>query len=189
MTRMRVKYLIGSCIALTLALPGAAQLSREGGRTQINADRADVSEKENQTVFVGNVDVIQGDARLRADQLTIYFRENQSNGSGVSGGFGGDPERMVAEGDVFYVTSDLQARGDRAVYLDATRVVTMEGNVLLSRGEDNVARGECLTLNVDTGQSTLGCGEEGTRIVVTFNSDNVSPGENEPDATEPDENE
>lgn len=157
MRSLVVTLLAGMCIPM----PAAAQLSPDGGPVQITAAQLDVFEKENRAVYVGDVDVIQSTARLRADKLTINFKSSESGGGFSS------PDTMVAEGDVFYVTPDLRARGDRGVYTSDTDTVLLTGNVILSRGED-IATGDCLTLRISAGQSTLGCGEsDGTGRRVT----------------------
>ncbi|MEM7663258.1 MAG: LptA/OstA family protein [Pseudomonadota bacterium] len=150
-------------LAGSMAAAASAQISPEGGPIQVNADRLDVFEKENRAVYLGNVDVLQSTARLRSDRLTINFKGGDSE-SEESGGLGGgftSPDTMIAEGDVFYVTPDLRARGDKGVYTADTDTVVFTGNVIVSRGED-IAQGECLTLRISAGQSTLGCAIDGS---------------------------
>ncbi|MEM9668307.1 MAG: LptA/OstA family protein [Pseudomonadota bacterium] len=161
MPRLLSASIIAFCVLPFAAL---AQLSPDGGPIQVNADRLDVFEKENRAVYVGNVDVLQASARLRSDRLTINFKGDEESEEGREGGLGGgfnSPDTMVAEGDVFYVTPDLRARGDKGVYTAASDTVVFTGNVIISRGED-IAQGECLTLRISAGQSTLGCGVNGT---------------------------
>ncbi|MEL7130065.1 MAG: LptA/OstA family protein [Pseudomonadota bacterium] len=172
-----MKLIILSLLGVWLfALPAVAQLSPDGGPIQINADRLDVLERENKATYVGNVDVLQASARLRSDKLTINFK---SSGEGRQGGVGGSfgaPDTMVAEGEVFYVTPDLKARGDRGVYTADTDTVLLTGNVILERGED-IAVGECLTLEISAGKSTLGCGADGDRVITQITPTN--PGDSE----------
>lgn len=141
-------------LGLLLALPASAQLSREGGRTQINSNELKVAERESRAVFIGEVDAVQGDARLRADTLTVNFAGTDVDQEG--GGFG-DIQDMLAEGNVYYVTPQLTARGNRGTYAALDETIVLTGDVVISRGDD-IARGECLTLKVETGESTLGCG-------------------------------
>lgn len=157
-----------------------AQLSPDGGPIQVNADRLDVFEKENRAVYLGNVDVLQSTARLRSDRLTINFKSNDSDADagGLGSGFT-SPDTMVAEGDVFYVTPDLRARGDKGVYTADDDTVVFTGNVIVSRGED-IAQGECLTLRISAGQSTLGCAADGAstrvRTLITPSGETVGGG-------------
>lgn len=176
--------------ALALAAPAEAQLSRQGGRIQVGADQLDVAERDNKAVYIGNVDVVQGDARLRADRLTINFKGGSGGGraAGVGGGFG-DLSDMLAEGEVFYITPELRARGDRGVYTASTDTVVLTGNVIVSRGQD-IAKSECLTLNITAGQSTLGCNGDastntpGERVISIFNPRDGEGGTSTPDETD-----
>lgn len=150
--------------AVALAAPAGAQLSSEGGPIRVNADNSSVYERQRRVLVVGNVDIIQGEARLRADKVTLTYSGTPETGgtgqSGVGRGFGAI-ETMTADGNVFYITPDLKARGDRGTYAAASDTITMTGDVVLIRGED-VARGCELVLEVTAGRSTLrGCGEDG----------------------------
>ena len=154
--------IFGLACGLALALPAHAQLSSQGGRTQISADRLDVAERESKAIYIGAVDAIQCDARLRSDKLTINFA---GTGDSPEGGGFGPIESMLAEGNVFYITPDLRARGDKGTYDEAANVIVLTGNVVISRGSD-IATGDCLRMKVETGESTLGCkvpGQTGPR--------------------------
>jgi lipopolysaccharide export system protein LptA len=143
-------------LALTLAGPAAAQLSPDGGPIQIEAGTAEILDQSKRVVYTSNVDVVQGNARLQSDVLTVNFAGSEtSNAGGIGGGFGAI-SNMTAEGNVHYVTDELKARGDNAVYTASNDTVFMTGNVILARGED-IATGECLTLQISEGRSTLGC--------------------------------
>lgn len=147
----RLPWYVCCAAVLVLALPASAQLSREGGRTQIGADKLDVAERDSIAVYSGDVDVVQGDARLRADTLTINFAGNAASQNG--GGFG-EILTMMALGNVYYITPALRAKGDQGTYDAKTEEIVLTGNVIVSRCED-VAQGQRLTFNVSTGQSSL----------------------------------
>ena len=55
----------------------------------------------------------------------------------------------MADGNVFYVTPDQNARGDHAVYSQSRDEVVITGNVIVVQGND-VARGDKLTLSIST---------------------------------------
>ncbi len=167
-----------SMVWLCSVMPGSAlaQLGSSDAQVQISADTLQARERESRLIYLGNVDVTQGDARLRADNLTINFQPGtDGQASGVSGSFD-EIETMVATGDVFYITPDLRARGDEGIYTRQTDTVFLKGNVVITRGEDNVAKGDCLTLELSSGVSTLGCGDEiaadeaTSRVVTVINT-------------------
>jgi len=156
------------CLAL-LATPALAQISSEGGPIYINSARTESLENERKVLLVGNVDIQQGTARLRADTVTIRFRPaaaggGNSSGSSVISGFG-QVENIVAEGNVYYVTPELKAKSERGVYELATDTITMTGKVALMRERD-VAEGETLRMEVKNRRTTLEGGSGRTRMVI-----------------------
>lgn len=162
MKMVKAGYALGVAVSLLLAWPANAQLSRDGGQTQIFANKLDVAERDSVAVYLGEVDVVQGDARLRSDKLTINFAGNPNAQNG--GGFG-DILGMLAEGNVFYVTPELSARGNKGTYDSDTETIILTGEVIVSRCED-VAKGERLTFNVATGQSSLDGAADDSRVVT-----------------------
>lgn len=170
MVSLRISRLLGAAAvtALLAASAALAQLSSEGGPIRVNADSSSVLERDRRVVVIGNVDIVQGDARLRADQVTLFYGGTGNSGGGIGGGFG-DIERLRAEGNVFYVTPDLKARGDVGTYTASTETILLTaspGNeVTLIRGED-VAVGSELELNVAAGQSQLKGGDGRVRILI-----------------------
>lgn len=173
---------LASCLLVffLFALPASAQLSRNGGKTQIGANELQVAERESRAVYLGEVDVVQGDARLRADKLTINFAGSATS---INGGGFGDVENMLAEGNVFYITPSLRARGNTGLYDAATETIILTGDVIISRGED-VAKGERLVLKTATGESTLtggtnsgGAEVPNSRVITILDPQNADPKE------------
>ena len=107
---------------------------------------------------VGDVDIVQNDARLRADRITLYFSGSSgapSSGGTAQQGLGsGDIERMIAEGEVYYIRPSQDARGDRAVYDVAQDSVTFTGNVIVM-SDENVIRGNTLVLNIGNRRTVI----------------------------------
>ena len=159
---------MGLVLALVMGAPASAQSSSDGGPIYINSERTESLERERKVTLVGNVDIRQGTARLRADTVTILFSGEQGEGaqpaSGVAGSFG-QIERIVAEGSVYYVTPELKAKGDRGVYELATDTITMTGNVALMRDKD-VAEGQILRMEIANRRTTLEGGGGRTRAVI-----------------------
>ena len=149
-----------------MAAPAFAQISSEGGPIYINSARTESLENERKVLLIGNVDIQQGTARLRADTVTIRFLANPttSQASSIAGGFG-QVENIIAEGNVYYVTPELKAKGDRGVYELATDTITMTGKVALMRERD-VAEGETLRMEIKNRRTTLEGGSGRTRMVI-----------------------
>ena len=151
-----------ACLISPVAL---AQVSGEGGPIRVNADRSEVLERERKMVLIDNVDITQGDARLRSDVVTLEF---SSSGNTTTSGLGsafGDIRTMTARGNVFYVTPELKANGDLGVYVASTDTITLTGNVVLVRGED-VAKGERLVIELAEGRTTLDGGDSQVNMVI-----------------------
>ncbi len=147
--------LFAACAAaLILAGPAFAQLSGEGGPIRVKADRSEVLDREKKVVLVDNVDIAQGNARLRANIVTLAYSGEGNTQTGALGSAFGDIQSMTAQGEVFYVTPDMKANGDLGVYEAGSETITLTGNVILIRGDD-VAKGERLTMDLANGLTTL----------------------------------
>jgi lipopolysaccharide export system protein LptA len=160
-----------AALAATLAMgaaPAAAQLSEGGGPVSYSANNLEYFDAEHRLVLTGDVDLVQGDARLRADRLTLFFSGSTSTATDAVGLGSGDIQRMVAEGEVFYVRPAQSARGDHAVYETANDSVTFTGNVVVASA-DNVIRGETLVLHVKARQTVIRPGNGG-RVRGVVNS-------------------
>jgi lipopolysaccharide export system protein LptA len=149
----------GAALAvLTLGAAAGAQTPAAApgeGPIDISADRGEVFDREGRLVYEGDVNVIRGATRLRADRIEAFFTRREG------GGFG-PVQRIVATGEVFYVTLAEIARGDEGVYdLDAG-TVTLTGSVVLTQG-CNVSTGERLVAQIDGGAARLsgGNGDDG----------------------------
>lgn len=146
--------------AMAAFAPAAnAQISESGGPVSYSADNLQYFDGDRRLVLTGNVDIVQNDARLRANQITLYFSRSTApagaNGQSSGGGLGsGDIQRMLAEGDVYYVRPQQSARGNRADYETATDSVTFSGNVVVA-SEENVIRGETMVLQIGTRQTII----------------------------------
>lgn len=158
---------VGAFLALSGAATGAqAQLSENGGPVSYSADNLEYFDGEHRLVLTGDVDVVQNDARLRADRITMFF-SNSTSGQGGGQGLGsGDIERMIAEGEVYYVRPQQSARGDRAVYEVAQDAVTFSGNVVVA-SDENVIRGQTLVLEIGSRRTTIRP-EAGQRVRGVF---------------------
>jgi len=164
---MRIlKMISGAIVAVSLSAPALAQVSGEGGPIRIKADRSEVLEKERKVILFDNVDITQGNARLRANIVTLaYLNKSATDASSNIGAFG-DIESMTARGEVFYVTPDLKATGGLGIYDALTDTITLTENVVLIRGED-VATGERLVMQLSAGITTLdGNGSQVNMVII-----------------------
>lgn len=101
------------------------------------------------TIFSGNVEILQNRSRMRADKVTVYSAKRPGADKQC-----GNAQRMEAEGNVYIVSENQQARGDRAVYTFDNSIAVVTGDVVLVKGKD-VARGDRLTVNTKTNDAKL----------------------------------
>ncbi len=144
----------GAFAAAALCAPAAhAQLSENGGPVSYSANNLEYFDAEHRLVLTGDVDIVQNDARLRADHITLYFSQS-TGGAEAQGLASGDIERMIAEGEVYYVRPSQSARGNRAVYEVNQDSVTFSGNVVVA-SEENIIRGDTLVLQIGSRRTTI----------------------------------
>lgn len=143
-------------LAAFAATPAHAQLSEGGGPVSYSADNLEYFDGERRLLLTGDVDIVQNDARLRADRITLYFSQSTAaQQNQQQGGLGsGDIERMIAEGEVYYVRPTQSARGNRAVYDVGQDSVTFSGNVVVA-SDENVIRGETMVLNISNRRTVI----------------------------------
>jgi lipopolysaccharide export system protein LptA len=125
----------------------------------ITANEAEVIQSKCLAIWRGAAEALQGQARLRADVISIYSTPKGVNANGQSSC--GATDRIVAEGHVYYVTPQDNARGDHAVYTQAADQIVITGDVILVQGK-NVARGDKLTYKVSTREAKLESNVMGT---------------------------
>jgi lipopolysaccharide export system protein LptA len=109
-------------------------------------DSLEYWEKDRVAVARGNAVAVRGDKRVEADVLTAALEENAQKQLEV--------RRLGADGNVVITTPAEIARGDKGVYDVAQQKAVLDGNVRLTRGQNqlNGARAE---VNMATGVSRL----------------------------------
>ncbi len=151
-----------SLLALSLLLlstvaerPGVAQTLKHDSRLpiEISADSLEVAQEDQVATFAGNVDAVQGDLVLSAETLKVRY-EGKSSTVGLAAGTGGTINQIEASGKVILSSPEETAEGDVGVYDVPAQLITLKGDVVLTRGE-NVLRGEHLELDLATGKSRM----------------------------------
>jgi len=150
-------------LSLVVGSPAFAQLSAQGGPVDISADSLEVINSQDLATYIGQVDVIQGDARLQADRIEVQFVKGSVSGNN-------DPlntpnreiETITAIGNVFYTTPGEVARGDRGVYQLSSETITITGDVVVTQ-DGNVIRSEKLVMNIQTGEASFEAKTKGRR--------------------------
>jgi lipopolysaccharide export system protein LptA len=142
------------------ALQGFSQNRNEP--VKIRAASLEVRDKDQQATFAGDVHVVQGDTELRCKTLVIYYDE-EPGARVAKAGEGGGPaagkqiRKIDAKGGVSVTQKEQNAIGDNAVFDMKANVVTLTGNVVVTRGSD-VLRGQRLVVDLATGVTRMDAG-------------------------------
>ena len=120
------------------------------------ADRIEVQDRSDRVVLSGNVVARQARLTLRAARITVAY----SSTGGI------DVHRIDATGGVTIVSPSETARGQSGIYDLDQRIITMLGDVVLTRSDANV-RGGRLVLDLDNGRAVMDGGVPGSRTTPT----------------------
>lgn len=156
MTRNRMKrplrIVIAAALTGTAAFAGVQQLGAQafGGHDSnapVNyaADRIELQDKQKRVVLAGNVDINQGDLRLRAARTTVAYTDTDTLRI----------QRMDATGGVVVTRGSESARGNVAVYDFNRRIITMVGDVRLTRTNGDNLNGGRLVIDLNSGVSSV----------------------------------
>jgi len=94
----------------------------------ITADWMEVDQKQNTITYKGRVVTVQTDMTMRSETLTAYY----------------DPEmkqmkQIVAEGKVNATQGNRMATGEKAVFDDKAKTVTLTGSPVMRQGNSQVS--------------------------------------------------
>jgi lipopolysaccharide export system protein LptA len=158
--------LTGVFSALSLAAAAYAQKTPADATTRIESNASEFLQREGRGVYTGNVVVTRGEARLTTNKLTgICVRSAAAAAGGNQDCDEIDP--LIAEGDVLYTAPDAKIRGDKAVYQTGAGIITITGDVILSRADDCVMRGTEIVYNIDQGSVKVSAGNNRVFSICT----------------------
>ncbi len=166
MMRMRLSGIILATTAV-IATAALAQLKQEqptsalkGHNTNapvdVTSDRIEVQERADRAVFTGNVHATQGDMTLETPRLTVAY----STASGNGGNTNVQISRLDAAGGVVVRDPSETAKGDFGVYDLDRKLITLIGNVQLTR-EKNQVNGARLVIDLNSGRAVIDGGPPG----------------------------
>jgi lipopolysaccharide export system protein LptA len=110
----------------------------------VNADSFSADLVSETGTYSGNVIVVQGAVRMRADEVTVAAPDGRAS-------------RMEARGSIVVESPSGTATGALAVYDIAAQVIRLSGNVVLTNNS-NVMRGNSLEVRIADGRATLSGG-------------------------------
>jgi lipopolysaccharide export system protein LptA len=125
---------------------------------QIDANSLEVLQNDKKAIFSGNVVTTQGDVRLKADSMTVYYKQGETKSATPDNS---KISKIEVNGNVFLATPKDSAKGEKGVYLVDQKVIRLTGGVVLTSGK-NVLKGNGLEYNMATGKSVLAGGASAT---------------------------
>lgn len=128
---------------------------------EVSADSLAVSQNDNSALFTGNVIIGQGEMRLAAPRVLVYYTQDQS---GV--------ERLEATGGVTLVRGDQAAEAERADYRVNAGTIRMTGSVLLTQGANTLVSDE-MDVDLEKGTALMS-----GRVRTVFQSGESQSGNN-----------
>jgi lipopolysaccharide export system protein LptA len=94
----------------------------------ISSDWMEVDQKKNTITYKGRVVTTQADMTMRSETLKAYYDPDMKQ-----------MKEIVAEGNVQARQGDRVATGDKAVFNDKTKTVTLTGNPVMRQGNSQVS--------------------------------------------------
>ena len=107
---------------------------------EVTADNLAVNQNDGTAVFTGNVLIGQGEMRLSAPRVQVYYSES-----------GKRIERMKASGGVTIVSGEDAAEAANADYSIDSGLIQLQGDVLLVQGQSALTAER---MNIDTKSGT-----------------------------------
>jgi len=133
---------------------------------EITADKLVTDNQKRSALFSGNVTAVQGDTRLTADELTIFYKSKSAQGSAGSN----DIERLEARGHVRIMFDNKLAVSNQAVYIIEERKLVLEGPGSKVVSDQDEVTGTKITFYRNEGRMALE-GDDQNRVKVVIHSD------------------
>ena len=162
-----VAALAGFVATATLAQSNREPISALKGHNSdapvdVSADRIEVQDRSDRAIFAGNVKVRQDELSLDTQRLTVAY----SSSGGVQ------IRRLDAAGGVVVTSPSERASGEFGIYDLDRKLITLIGNVRLTRGPNQVA-GSRLVIDLDSGRAVIdggppGVNQSGGRVTGRF---------------------
>ena len=114
----------------------------------ITSNHIEVQDRADRAIWSGNVHVVQGDMTMDAQRMTVAYTHATQPGQ--------DPQiqRIDASGGVTVVSPTERAKGNFGIYDLNRKLITLIGNVTLTRGT-NVVNGARLVIDMNSGRATV----------------------------------
>lgn len=131
--------MISLFLSLLLTTSDAGVFARP---VQVSADRLEIFKKDSRALYSGHAKAVRDTLTMTCDTIEVRFSARN------------EVEQIIASGHVEAIDGDRQAWGDRAVFENATGVLTVTGNPHGKQGAREV-EGEVVTFVTGSEQVTV----------------------------------
>ena len=114
-----------------------------GATIEITSDSLSIDQDTGTAIFLGDVLIGQGDLRISAAQVEVAYGSDTSQIA-----------RLIASGNVTFVTAQDAAEAETADYNVETGMLTLTGDVLLTQGGSAISA-QSMIVNVNDGTATM----------------------------------
>lgn len=125
----------------------SSPLYAAGAPITIEADHMTSLEKDNNVLFTGNVDASQGDVRIRADKMTVFYTPKKK-------GKKQEVKRLKCVGNVEITKGEWLGTGQNMNYLAKARKVILSGDAKAWQ-DKNLVSGDTIIYYLDEGRSEV----------------------------------
>jgi lipopolysaccharide export system protein LptA len=177
---LRIIICVGVLLAVLYQPGGALGETKQKPRIekdlpiQIVSDRLDAYNEKRMVVFSGNAVATQGARIIKAERLTLYYREERKTAgrstAGVEGA--GNLERVEAKGNVTITEGERVVTGEEALFEQDAQKITMTGSAVLREGA-SIVRGDRIVVFLNENRGLVDS-LENRRVTAT-----IYPGESE----------
>jgi len=171
------KLVLLSFACMAMAPYSLAQLSAGNGPIEISADRFELDDFRQEAIYNGNVDVIQGPSRLRAENVVVRYLSKEEQEIARQTAI--DPDASVgvlkeieADGGGYYITPTEKVTAEKGIYQASKEIIVMSGDVKVIN-VDGVIAGSHLVIDLVKGRYIMDGGGQGGRVRTVF--DNTEP--------------
>lgn len=143
----RRRILLSFVVVLMLATPLlAAEKNAESDQPiSIEANRMVSQENQNSVIFLGKVDARQGTLTIRAEEMTVFYSQEQEKAAKKDGDKPTNKvEKLICKNNVKISQGDWLGTGERMDYFAQERKAVLSGNAKAWQGQ-NMVTGKTIT--------------------------------------------
>ncbi len=130
----------------------------------IEANQMESTERTNSVVFTGEVDARQGDVRIRSDEMTVFYtQEDKKSPTQGEKTASQQVEKLVCVGNVEITRGEWLGTSKKMTYLSKERQVILTGNAKAWQNQ-NMVSGDKIIYYLDEGRSEVSSDKAATEV-------------------------